>query len=87
MDPNRAHIEKSGVKNRMSDMPAGGGAAVARPANDLPPPLRGNAPETLGPHDYGRHVADNASTPTMVGVHTGPVTPTDGRPAEQWDRK
>jgi hypothetical protein len=33
---NRAHVEKHGLKNRMTPMPAGGGVAQANPWNDIP---------------------------------------------------
>jgi hypothetical protein len=35
---NRAHVEKHGLKNRMTPMSADGGAAVARPPNDITAP-------------------------------------------------
>jgi hypothetical protein len=52
-------------------------SSVSRPAspNDMPSPLRGDAPMTLGPHDGGRLRNDNASAPTHAALHTGPVTP------------
>jgi hypothetical protein len=53
----------------------GSGSASARAHNDLPPPLRGDAPMMVGPHDGGRRRNDNASAPTHQALHTGPVTP------------
>jgi hypothetical protein len=39
--------------NRMTPCD-GSGSAVARPANDLPMPIRGDAPENPDPHSHGR---------------------------------
>ena len=69
---NRAHIHKSGRYQEMMPMNAGDGVAAARAPNDLPPSIRGDAPMKVNPHDGG---APNASAPTRVAIHTGPVTP------------
>jgi hypothetical protein len=50
---NRARIETAGVYNRMTPCD-GSGSAVAHPANDLPMPIRGDAPENPDPHSHGR---------------------------------
>jgi hypothetical protein len=67
---NRARLRDS--INKPFDMPASGGVASASPPNDLPPPIRGDAPMTLSPHDGG---APNASKPTTAAIHTGPISP------------
>jgi len=56
---NRAHVGKASVYNPMTDMPAGGGVASARPPNDMPPSIRGDAPMLMDPHANGRHSFDN----------------------------
>jgi hypothetical protein len=53
---NRAHLEKGGSLNRPTPQ---GGVASARATNDLPPPIRGDAPMTLDPHAAGRHSHEN----------------------------
>jgi hypothetical protein len=72
---NRARQEKAGVQNRMMPMNAGGGVARAMPPNDLPPPLRGDAPMMVGPHDGGRLRNDNASMPTRAALHIQNASP------------
>jgi hypothetical protein len=59
---NRAHVGRAGRYQQMMPMPGDCGVACSvRGAgpNDLPPPLRGDAPMTLDPHAAGRHSFDN----------------------------
>jgi hypothetical protein len=56
---NRAHIGKSGIENFMTPTTA---QSRGPSPNDLPPPLRGDAPMTLDPHAGGRGHFDNATT-------------------------
>jgi hypothetical protein len=70
---NRARLRDS--INTPTPRTADGGVASARPANDLPPSIRGDAPMTVAPHDGMRRRADNASAPTHRALHAGPVTP------------
>jgi hypothetical protein len=55
---NRARSEVAGVRNRMSPCD-GTGVAPPRSHNDLPPPIRGDAPMTLDPHANARHSNEN----------------------------
>jgi hypothetical protein len=50
---NRSHIHKGGRYQEMQPCD-GSGSAVARPANDLPMPLRGDLPLDADPHSRGR---------------------------------
>jgi hypothetical protein len=56
---NRAHIHKAGRYQQMMPMPADGGPIGPTSPNDLPPPIRGDAPITTHPHRNLRHSHQN----------------------------
>jgi hypothetical protein len=55
---NRARFKNDSV-NRMTPANEYAGCAPPRSFNDLPPPIRGDAPMMLDPHAGGRHGFDN----------------------------
>jgi hypothetical protein len=57
---NRAKFRRDSM-NPMTPCTADGGVARARAHNDLPPPLRGDAPIFTDPHARLRYGADNLS--------------------------